>query len=80
MYKNFDEIKRKVWRTIEKILRKLKKKKWSVFNIYWNFEKNSSFLRNFYLNFGNLLDSEKILDKSGIKLSKFYLKLNKLLS
>ncbi len=35
------------------------------------YEKKQSFLRKFQINFGNLHDSSKILDKSGIKLSKF---------
>ncbi len=39
IYTNFDEIRGKVWRTFEKILRKFKKN-WSVLNICWNFEKN----------------------------------------
>ncbi len=36
-------------------------------------------LRKFYLNFENLQDFLKNLDKSGIKLPKFYIKLTKIL-
>ncbi len=34
--KNFNEIRRKVWKTIEKVLQKLKEK---LISFYWNFEK-----------------------------------------
>ncbi len=65
-YNNFDEIRGNVWKTIEKIFRKLKKN-WLVLNIIClNFEKHLSFLRKFYINFGNLQDSYKMLYKSSI--------------
>ncbi len=40
IYKNFDEIRGKVWITIEKILGQLKKEKRSVLNTCLNFENN----------------------------------------
>ncbi len=50
---------------------KLKKQNWSVLNsICWNFEQNLLFLKKFYVNFLNLQDFFKFLDKSCIKLCK----------
>ncbi len=42
--------------------------------------KKKSYLRKFYVNFGNLQEIKKNSDKSSIKLLKFYIKLIKILS
>ncbi len=77
-YKNFDEIRRKVLKTIKKIL---EVKKMISFKYLLKFRKKlRSFLRKFYVNFMNLKDSIKISDKSGIKLRKLNIKLLKILN
>ncbi len=61
IYKNFDEMREKVWKTIEKILRKVKKNS-SVLNICWNFEKNLSLFKKILCKFW---ESSRFLKNSG---------------
>ncbi len=65
----FKKLPRKCYKT---------KKNIDLFQILLKLRTNLPFLRKFSVNFGTLQDSQKILDKSGKKQRKFFIKSTKI--